>query len=261
VPVVAIALRPPAAGRHMIAVCVIVLTFGVTLNWLFMSNDSQVFGYFPHRVRTSERHIALTFDDGPNEPYTSELLDLLKREQVKATFFVVGTSAEANPGVVRRIVSDGHVLGNHSYNHRFREYLLHLTFMEQIDGCQTTIQQLVGKSPTLYRSPWLFRQPWLLRTVRRLGMVPVSGVFGCSREILQPRARSIAKAALKKVKPGVILILHDGYNGRGAPRAHTVEAVEILIDDLRRRGYEFVSVDELLGVAPYRAEGTTPLPA
>jgi peptidoglycan/xylan/chitin deacetylase (PgdA/CDA1 family) len=245
----------------MIAIGLSACGLVVMLNWLFMSNDCQVFGYFPHRVRTLQRQIALTFDDGPNEPYTSELLDLLKREQVKATFFVVGKSAEANPEVVRRIVADGHVVGNHSYNHHFREYLLDPSFAKQIDRGQGAIQRSTGKSPVLYRSPWLFRHPWLLRTVKRQGMVPVSGVFGCSREMFQPRARSIVKAALKRAKPGVIMILHDGYNGRPASRAETVRAVDLLIDELRQRGYEFVSVDELLGVDPYRAEGAAPIPA
>ena len=84
---------------------------------------SQVFGSFPYAAQTAEKVVALSFDDGPNEPYTSRLLDTLDTYNVKATFFQVGRCAQRFPSTTRRVVQSGHVLGNHSYSHSFTSYL------------------------------------------------------------------------------------------------------------------------------------------
>ncbi len=220
--------------------------------WLFMSPHSQAFGYFPFRKKTRGRVIALTFDDGPNEPYTSKLLDLLATYKVHATFFCVGKNAQKYPNIVKRIDKEGHTIGNHSMSHEFHKYFTQPNFNYEIQQSQSILGEIIGKQPALFRPPWLWRQPWLFKSLKRAGMQPVSGTFGSAFEVLQPSAETIAKHALKKVKPGMILIFHDGFDAKGGIRSQTVAAIEIVLNKLINDGYKFVTVDELLGIAPYK---------
>ncbi len=106
-----------AAGATAFAVSAL----GAAAYWTAFRPRSQVFGTFPYAAETDEKLVALSFDDGPNEPYTSRLLDTLDEYQVKATFFQVGRCAQRFPSCTRRVVQSGHVLGNHSYSHSFSE--------------------------------------------------------------------------------------------------------------------------------------------
>lgn len=220
--------------------------------WLFLSPTSQLFGHFPYGARTTQRVVALTFDDGPNEPYTSELLDLLKREQVAATFFVVGVNLAKHPETVKRATREGHVIGNHSLSHQFRKYFTGLSFNSEISANQQLIATTTGRTPALFRPPWLFRTPWLLASLRKFKLQPISGTFVNNREIFQPSAETIAATAYRRTKNGTILIFHDGYNAKGGPRQATITAVGQLIDRLRADGYKFVTVDQLLDVPAYQ---------
>jgi peptidoglycan-N-acetylglucosamine deacetylase len=214
--------------------------------YLFCSPSSQVFGYFPYRVRTQQRVIAITFDDGPNEPYTSQLLDVLGKHRAAATFFLVGKCVERAPSVGRRIVEEGHGVGGHSYAHAFRRYFTQPSFREEIEHSQRVLHDILQVSPTLFRPPWLFRQPRLLETLRQTGLTPVSGEFADELEIFQPSAERMVRRALSKTRPGAILIFHDGVDARGGDRSQTVRAIDLLIPELRSRGYSLVTVDQLL---------------
>jgi peptidoglycan-N-acetylglucosamine deacetylase len=214
--------------------------------FLFFSPSSQIFGYFPSRVRTQQRIIALTFDDGPNEPYTTQLLDILNAQRVPATFFLVGARVERAPAAARRIVSEGHSVGNHSYRHSFLRYFTQPSFRGEIERTQNVVADILDVRPTLFRPPWLFRHPWLLATLKRAGLTPVSGEFGDELEPFQPSAERMVRRALSKVKPGAILIFHDGVEARGGDRSQTVRAIDLLIPELRARGYSFATIEELL---------------
>jgi peptidoglycan/xylan/chitin deacetylase (PgdA/CDA1 family) len=235
-----------------------VLVFGSTiflliglLYWLFMSSYSQIFGTYPYKVITKDKIVALTFDDGPNDPYTSQILSYLSEKNIKATFFLVGKCTERYPDTARKIITDGHTVGNHSVSHEFHKYFQSLYFYDEIIQNQEIIKKATGKLPGLYRSPWLLRQPWLLKTVKTNGMYPVSGVFCHVLEVTKPGAERIAKRAINKVRPGSILIFHDGIEGRGGDRQQTVEAVKLTVEALLLKGYQFTTVDKLLQVPAY----------
>ena len=229
----------------------VVIFLGVAY-WLLMSPTSQVFGRYPWRARVSEKVVALTFDDGPNEPYTSQIADFLATKQIKATFFQVGRCVERYPDVSKRLLTDGHVIGNHSVHHRFTDHLLHPSYKEEITNNQEIIYSHTGKRPALFRSPWLWRQPWLLATVRKNSLQVVSGKFCHSFEVFQPKGDRIAKRTLAKVKPGSIIIFHDGFDARGGKREQTVEAVKLTVDSLIKQGYRFVTISELFGIPAYQ---------
>jgi peptidoglycan/xylan/chitin deacetylase (PgdA/CDA1 family) len=222
--------------------------------WLFVSPYSQVFGRYPYRGESTDRVVALTFDDGPNEPYTSQIVDLLSGKNIRATFFQVGQCVERHPEATTRIHAAGHVIGNHSLSHRFDTYLRPGRLAREITETQEIVQRRIGQAPALFRSPWLWRQPMLLRRVRRLSLQPVSGVFCHSMEVFQPDGVRIARRAVAKTRPGSILIFHDGFDARGGNRSETVRAVDITTDELLRRGYRFVTVDELLDIPAYQGD-------
>jgi peptidoglycan/xylan/chitin deacetylase (PgdA/CDA1 family) len=214
--------------------------------WLFFSPFSQQFGAYPYRAKTRERLVALTFDDGPNEPYTSQILDYLDGAGVRATFFQVGQCAQRFPETTARIAATGHVIGNHSLSHRFSTYFRPNRFGKEVLQTQEILHGLTGKTPVLARSPWLWRQPWLLKMLRRNALQPVSGVFCHAFEVFQPSAARMARRAVAKTKPGTILIFHDGFDSRGGDRTQTVQAVRLTTEALLAKGYRFVTVDELL---------------
>jgi peptidoglycan/xylan/chitin deacetylase (PgdA/CDA1 family) len=219
---------------------------------LFLAPRSQLFGRYPYRSDVSDRVVALTLDDGPNEPYTSQIADFLDRRGVRATFFQVGRCVERFPATTVRLAAAGHVVGNHSLTHRFSTYLRPRAFRREIDQTQDVLRERLGRTPALARSPWLWRQPMLLRMLRQRGLRPVAGVFCHPLEVFHRDGAAMARRAIAQTRPGTILIFHDGFDGRGGARRQTVKAVQMTVDGLLARGYRFVTVDELLGVPAYQ---------
>ena len=128
------------------------------------------------RARRAGRRVALTFDDGPDPQRTPAVLDLLARQGVRATFFVVGARAEAHPELVRRMVAEGHVVGNHSYTHSWRFPLRSLgRTMEELCRTGEVLHRITGRQPRLFRPPFGVTNPTIARAVRRLGLDPVGG--------------------------------------------------------------------------------------
>lgn len=209
--------------------------------------QSQLYGRIVTHGPGDAKLVALTFDDGPNDPATSHILDVLAARDVKATFFVVGENVEVYPDTVHRIVAEGHALGNHSYRHRKRDALLDPRYGE-LERAQRAIAAAVGFRPALYRSPNGFHTPWQLRAVRRAGLVTVHWTVQ-TKDWERPNPDTIVRRVLDHVRPGAIVLLHDGDDTHhGSDRTPTVEALSRIIDELHARGYRFVTVPELLGV-------------
>ena len=221
------------------------LILGV-LAYLTLYNKTTWFGAQIWRVKTTKKVVALTFDDGPNEPFTSEIVALLKKYDQKATFFVVGKNMERFPGVVAKTRAQGHEIGIHSYMHQFRSYFSDPTYKRQIRLAQEGFNREKIEVKHL-RFPWLFRTPWLVSSSKKHGFgVPIGGYFGGPFEPFQPSGAWMASKAVKLIKPGAIIILHDGYNAKAANRAQTVIAAELLLQEIVRKGYKSVTVSELL---------------
>ncbi|MGZ0153532.1 polysaccharide deacetylase family protein [Kribbella sp. WER1] len=218
--------------------------------WLMMSPYSQLFGPFPYRGRGGARTVALTFDDGPNEPYTSQLVDYLDGEGITATFFQVGRAVQRYPEVTARLAEAGHVIGLHGYTHDFTQYLRRDTLADELERGLDAFAE-VGIRPALYRPPWLLRIPALHGLARQHGLQLVSGEFCHPLEVAQPSPERIARLAVRVTRPGSMLIFHDGRDGKGGPRAATVESVKLVVEGLRAKGYTFTTVDHLLGVPAY----------
>jgi len=230
----------------LIPLCILV--FVGIIYYLFISPESQLFGRFPYRIKTCEKIIALTFDDGPNPSSTGKILKILAKNNVKATFFVCGQNVGSNPDLTRAISEAGHSIGNHSYSHAFGKYFSEASFNSEISRTQDILKTTIGRAPALFRPPWLFRYPRIFKTIKANKLRAVSGLFGSELEVFRPAAKLMVNRAMTKLKPGVILIFHDGYNTKGGDRSRTVEAIDLLIPRILERGYSFITVDELLNI-------------
>lgn len=199
-----------------------------------------------HGPRGGEKIVALTFDDGPNDPYTGQILDVLKTANVHATFFIVGMNAEREPDTVRRIVAEGNDLGNHSYAHRKRDALLDFGYHDAA-RTSTILRGITSVTPRWYRAPNGFHTPWSLRAARDRGMQAVAWDVESS-DWDEPGAEVIARRTVGQVHPGSIILLHDGDSARlGADRSQQIEAVRQIITQLQGQGYRFVTLTEMLG--------------
>ncbi len=193
--------------------------------------------------------IALTFDDGPNEPYTSEILDILKKYNVKATFFVLGKNVERYPDTARRIVKEGHVIGNHTYDH---PYLLvqsksHIKY--EIEKAEQAIFKATHTRPYLFRPPYGVTNNWIYHTVKGYGYVTVKWSVTGNNGGKEIRNNVIEKDVLSRVTNGAIILLHDGNKlTKGADRRTIVKALPVIIESLQQKGYQLVTVPQLLGI-------------
>ncbi|MBI4289759.1 MAG: glycosyltransferase [Chloroflexi bacterium] len=227
--------------------------------YAYFSPGSQVFGRVYSREpaptkgvpapEAPAKIIALTFDDGPNEPYTSQVLDILKRYDVKATFFVLGKNVEYYPEVTGRIIAEGHALGNHTYDHKKATALVE--WDRQIDRAQDVIARTVGVKPRLFRPPFGQKTPWELDSMRKRGYVTIAWSISAN----DPNVRSsdvIARRVIRKAQPGGIILLHDGFETRhGWDRSPTVQALPAIVESLKAQGYTFVTIPELLDIPAY----------
>ena len=185
-------------------------------------------------TNVSEKAIALTFDDGPSD-YTEELLDGLKRYNAKASFFVLGSKAEKKTDVIRRISSEGHLIGNHTYDH-IRLPLHSLEECEESIGKTfNIIENITGERSMYFRAPYGDVNFYQLK---KLDVVFVSWSFS-TYDWQDRSADYIYNRIMKKASDGDIILLHD-------TKKETVEAVLRAIPELQEQGYQFVRVDELL---------------
>lgn len=228
---------------------------GATAYWTLMSPYSQALGPFPyratHRTPRLQKTVGLTFDDGPNEPYTSQIAAFLDERAIKATFFQVGSCVQRHPDVTIALAEAGHVIGNHSYSHNFARCWSRRAIEKEMAQAQEVFRHHLGRQPVLYRPPWLARTPALFDVMRERLLQPVSGEFCHALEVFQPSAERIARRAIAKIRAGSLLIFHDGYNARGGDRRRTVAAVKIVVERLTAQGYCFETVDRMLGSPAY----------
>jgi len=209
---------------------------------------SRFYGKVWSNGNRNHSRIALTFDDGPNEPYTSQALAILEQYRIKATFFIIGQNARRHPEVCRRIVTAGNVIGNHSYHHHKSLCLRRgKTVARDIEMAHQAIYECTGLEPKLFRPPHGFRTPWLMRTVRNLGYTVVTWDNMTSDWNADKSGDEIIRAIIRRAKPGGVIVLHDGRDTRlSYDRSHMLQALPFVIETLMQRGFNFVTIPELL---------------
>src|SRR5215472_1303004 len=206
----------------------------------------QWFGRAFHGLPRGSKQIALTFDDGPNDPDTLNLLKVLEKHNVHATFFLIGRYVKQRPDLAREIAGRGHIIGNHTFTHPFLTFRSAAGVREEIVGCRDAIGETVGEHSNLFRPPWGARRPAVFRIVRDLGLEPVLwSVTGYDWDA--PSADYIEQKVTCRIRGGDVILLHDGGHAQfGADRSGTVEVVNRLIRRYQAEGYEFVTIPSML---------------
>ena len=204
--------------------------------------QSQVWAPVVRHIADSKA-VALTFDDGPTEPFTSQILDLLRDRQTRATFFVIGQNAARHPGLIRRIHDEGHTLGNHTMDHHHHG-IMHFTgyWHGQIASTSDLIFAATGTRPLWFRPPMGFKTPFQAQVLRQLGL----RVAGWNRRAFDTRPhspRAIEQAIIPRLTPRDIIMLHDGVEpGRPGTREPTVDALPAILDALTAQGLRSVAL-------------------
>lgn len=195
-------------------------------------------------LNTKEKVIALTFDDGPDQLYTPKILDVLKKHDAKATFFLVGNRLEAYEDVVQRIEKEGHIIGNHTMSHPNIMKIEPEEVLQELADCDQAIFDLVGYRPLLFRSPYGSLTPELVELISGKGYKIISWNVD-SLDWKGIPAEEVKLNIIENVENGSIVLQHS-MAGEGKDLSGTVEALDEILTILKRENYKFVTIPELL---------------
>jgi peptidoglycan/xylan/chitin deacetylase (PgdA/CDA1 family) len=225
------------------------LSVATGLGYSSMAPRSQLFGATFTGVNHGSRQIALTYDDGPNDPYTLRLVEVLEKYSVKATFFMLGRHVALLPRVAQAVAAQGHAIGNHTYAHPNLIFASLGQLRAQVRSCERVLRETVGEHAQLFRPPHGGRRPDVLRLVRRMGYVPVMWSVSSYDWRAQTPAELEARVA-RRVRGGDVILMHDGgHLGLGMDRSATVAATGSLIRRYQGEGYQFVTIPEMMSRA------------
>lgn len=231
----------------------------VAAGYQSMAPTGRWYGHAFTGLARRTKQIALTYDDGPNDPHTLRLLEVLARHDVRATFFLIGRHVQQLPEITRRIIDAGHVVGNHTFSHRLLIFKSRAKIRQELSDCRSALQDAIGgtsdRISNLFRPPFGGRRPAVLHIASELGLQPVMwNVTGCDWNA--PPALVIEQRVAKQIRGGDVILLHDGgHKKMGADRSQTVLATDRIIKRYKAEGFEFVTIPEMMSacVGPGRS--------
>lgn len=208
--------------------------------------NSWLFGSVVGRGRRSEKTAYLTFDDGPNPTATDRILETLAAQQVPAAFFMVGAHVQRHPDIVRRVVAAGHEIGNHTQHHIKLHVRGPRRIRRELEQAHNVITTVTGSAPRAFRAPHGYRNPFVAPVTQRLGYRVFGWTFGVW-DSARPGAEEIRRRVRAHLRPGAIILLHDGdgYDPVG-DRSQTAAALPGIIQDARDAGYSLRPLGDLL---------------
>src|SRR5437867_2003550 len=214
-----------------------------------MAATGQWYGKTFTGIRRGSKQLALTYDDGPNDPHTLRLLEVLAKHNVKATFFLIGLYVERRPNIVREVVTAGHIVGNHTFSHPNLVFASAPQSRTQLQECQQAITRAIGQHSPLFRPPFGGRRPETLRIARSLGLLPV--MWNVSAQDWKGySADEIKQRIRRQLRGGDVILLHDGSHiDMGVDRSQTILATDLLIPEAKSEGFEFVTIPEMMKTA------------
>jgi peptidoglycan-N-acetylglucosamine deacetylase len=240
-------LAPVLAGAAAAAVA-------ATAGYHTMAPTGQWLGSTFARAPRGAKQLALTYDDGPNDPHTLRLLDVLAKHNVHATFFLIGGFVRQRPEIARAIAGAGHVIGNHTFTHPRLTFKSENEIRRQLSDCRAALHNTIGPdaTSTLFRPPFGGRRPAVLRIARELGLTPVMWSI-TSYDWEAPPAAVIERKVSRRIQGGDVILLHDGgHLAIGADRSQTVLATDHLIGRFQSDGYAFCTIPEMIETANRR---------
>lgn len=181
--------------------------------------------------------VALTFDDGPSPIYTPKILAILKKYNIKATFFMVGVNAKKYPDMVKLVLADGHAIGNHSLTHPKLTHLNNAELTKEIVTPQTIIYDIVGIKPACLRYPFGMSNEHVRSAIRAEGIIPMSMGFN-SFDYENRGTDKMVRWVLENAQSGQVILMHDGYD----KRQQTVDALPRIIEGIQKKGLGFSQI-------------------
>jgi len=253
--------RPVDIATLVVLAILIVLGFFVPISWwvygsiLFIWFWITLLGSFLIRwnyhltslhsnKKTTENHVAITFDDGPHETYTPQALDLLKKSNTKATFFCIGNLIEKNPEIVKRILAEGHTIGNHTYSHSKQfGFFGSAKVRSELQRTNAVVKEFTGLQMNLYRPAFAVTNPRIEKTIKAMSLFSIG--WNVRSLDTTPRSEaSVLKRITSKISKGDIVLLHD-------TSAKTISVLEQLLLFLEEKKLQSVPVDQLLNIQAY----------
>lgn len=231
---------------YQVAIMVITLA-SVAISILTLGAFDICFGLYIKtycKGKGNEKVLSLSFDDGPHPQFTADVLDLLKEHNIKAGFFLIGNRIEKEPGLVQRMIAEGHMVGNHSYTHT-NKYAFRSSkrLIEDLQQNEELISKLGGRKVKLFRPPFGVTNPNIAAAARKLGY-SVIGWSIRSLDTLGRPAEKVIRRVVSRFKPGGLILLHDTHE-------EIIPILKKLIEEASEQGYSFVSPDVLLKLKAY----------
>jgi peptidoglycan/xylan/chitin deacetylase (PgdA/CDA1 family) len=239
----------PLLSAPTLAAAGLGLAAGGIMAYEWLSPRSWLYGQVFWHARTTERVVALTFDDGPCHPYTEQLLGILDREGIRATFFQVGNNVRREPNLAAEVASH-HVVGNHTFTHPRLTWSRPRKVREELQRGQEAVHDATGALPNLFRVPHGWYGPQVISTAAELGFRCI-GWSVMAWDWNRPPPDVIRHRILRGVRPGGVTLLHDGQDIDAFPKAdrsHTIAAVPRIVRSLRESGYRFLTLPELISL-------------
>jgi peptidoglycan/xylan/chitin deacetylase (PgdA/CDA1 family) len=223
-----------------------VTTAAITAGYQSMAPTGQWYGRTFTGLTRCTKQLALTYDDGPNDPHTMRLLEVLAKHNVHATFFLIGRYVQQRPDLAREILKAGHAIGNHTFTHPLLTLKSNAEVRRELTDCNAALRDALGHPVNLFRPPFGGRRPAVLRIARELGLQSVMwNVTGYDWNA--PPAAVIEQKVSKQIRGGNVILLHDGgHKQMGADRSQTVLATDRLIAKYKSEDYEFSTIPQML---------------
>jgi peptidoglycan/xylan/chitin deacetylase (PgdA/CDA1 family) len=240
--------NPPMLGTVLAATAAATGALA-TAGYQSMAPTGQWYGRAFIGLPPGTKQLALTYDDGPNDPHTLRLLEVLAKHDVRATFFLIGSYVRQRPDLAREIVKAGHIVGNHTFTHPLLTFKSAAEVRRELSACRSVLEDTIGGGSNmlsnLFRPPFGGRRPAVLRIVRELGLEPVMwNVTGY--DWTAPPSAVIEQKVTRQIRGGDVILLHDGgHKQMGADRSQTVQATNHLIAKYKLEGYEFVTIPQM----------------
>ena len=196
------------------------------------------------KAKTDKNEIAISFDDGPATNYTTEILQLLKNENLKATFFCIGNRIAGNENILKQIHEDGHIIGNHSYSHHFWFDMYSAKKMQDdMKLMDDEMERVIGLKPKLFRPPYGVTNPNVKKAIIKGGYTPVGWSVRSLDTVIKDEKKLLDKINVG-IEPGAVFLFHDTSKT-------TLDVLPEFIEEVKKRGYQIVPLDKLLHLQPY----------
>ena len=228
--------------------CVVISCVSFVVLSLFFDEAVLVRKGTLYHVKVQDKVVALTFDDGPSPVWTPKILDELKKAGIKATFFMVGNHVERYPEVTRRVLAEGHEIGNHTYDHHVLLYYKMDELEKEIKGAETAIKNATGQTTVYFRPPKAWLTSAEKQKIKEMGYKIILWSLN-SKDWVTFHDKQITSYILRHIRPGDIILFHDSggaISTEGGDRSQTVKTIPRLVKKLKEQGYRFVTISELL---------------